>query len=328
MKILVSGGAGYIGSTVCSALEDAGHTPVILDNLSTGCEDFTRGRIFYKCDIADGEGVKKIFSDHPDIFAVIHCAALIIVPDSVSDPYSYYLENVSKSVEFFKSLNACGCKRILFSSSASVYDNVEGFSVDETAPVKPLSPYARTKLMIEMILEDYCRAYGVKGISLRYFNPIGADPQMRSGPFIKNATHILAKMVSVGAGEGEFTITGTDWNTRDGSGLRDYIHIWDLARAHVMAVERFDHAAETGSGGYLVINIGSGSGTTVKELVAAFERVSGRTLPKREAPARPGDVAGAYADTARALELLGWKAEKGVDEAIADALEWNRRFFN
>ena len=177
MKYLITGGAGYIGSTICSALEDEGHTPIILDSLITGRIEFTRGRIFYQADIADSSAVERIFREHPDIQAVVHCAALIVVPESVAMPYEYYRENVAKSLELFRTLRDLGCKRIVFSSSAALYDVVPGFMVTEDSPLKPISPYARTKLMMEMILKDFCAAYGMRGIALRYFNPIGADPQ-------------------------------------------------------------------------------------------------------------------------------------------------------
>jgi UDP-glucose 4-epimerase len=156
MKILITGGAGYIGSTIASALEDQGHIPIIMDSLITGRVEFTRNRIFYHADIADRDALESIFHEHPEIEAAIHCAALIIVPESVEKPYEYYRENVAKSLELFKNLISLGCKRIVFSSSASVYDVVPGFMVTETSPLKPGSPYARTKYMMEMILQDFC----------------------------------------------------------------------------------------------------------------------------------------------------------------------------
>ena len=177
MKILITGGAGYIGSTICSALKDHGHTPIILDSLVTGREEFTRGHIFYKADIADRKAVQQVFIDHPDIFATIHCAALIVVPESVSKPYDYYRENVVKSMQFFYQLAELGFPRVVFSSSAAIYDVVPGFMVTEESPLKPNSPYSRTKYMMEMVLQDFAHAYGLKAIALRYFNPIGADPQ-------------------------------------------------------------------------------------------------------------------------------------------------------
>ncbi len=323
MKILVTGGAGYIGSTTCSALLDAGHTPVILDSLVNGREAFTDGRIFYHGDIADKTLVKQIFDDHPDIAAAIHFAALIVVPDSVARPFDYYSENVVKSLGLFKQLKELGCKRIIFSSSASIYDAVPGFMVKEESPLKPSSPYARTKYMMEMVLEDMCRAYGMKGIALRYFNPIGADPWMRTGPYDPAPTHVLGKMVSAALGHtSEFQLTGTDWPTRDGTGIRDYIHIWDLAQAHVKAVERFDGAFEQFGGSYMPINLGTGLGVTVRELLTAFETVYGRKINVVTAPPRPGDVAGAFANADRAFSLLGWKAERTVKQGIEDALRW------
>lgn len=326
MKFLITGGAGYIGSTICSALEDSGHTPVILDSLITGREEFTHNRIFYKADIADRAALETIFRDHPDIKATVHCAALIVVPESVSQPYDYYFDNVAKSLELFKNLSDLGYPRLVFSSSASIYDVVPGFKVTEESPLKADSPYARTKFMMEMILKDFCVAYGMKGISLRYFNPIGADPKMRSGIHVKNPTHVLGKLVDTALGkQATFDITGTDWPTRDGSGIRDFIHVWDLARAHVNAITDFDGVFDRAGNpaeNYLVINLGTGNGVTVKELVSAFEKVYGKTINKRETGPRPGDIAGSYTNADKAYRLLKWKTELSVEKGIEDALKW------
>ncbi|MCB2213863.1 UDP-glucose 4-epimerase GalE [bacterium] len=326
MKILITGGAGYIGSTICSALEDHGHTPIILDSLVTGRKEFTKDKIFYEADIADKDMVRQIFSDHPDIFATIHCAALIVVPESVSRPYDYYRENVVKSMDFFRQLSDLGYPRVVFSSSAAIYDVVPGFMVTEESPLKPNSPYSRTKYMMEMILQDFSRAYNLEGIALRYFNPIGADPKMRSGMHIKEPSHILGKLVAVALGEEPvFNITGTDWSTRDGTGIRDYIHVWDLALAHVKAVERFDTVIESASDSqmpYVVINLGTGKGVTVREMVTAFEKVYGQEINKQEKPPRPGDVAGAFANANKALDLLNWEARLPIENGISDALKW------
>jgi UDP-glucose 4-epimerase len=323
MDVLVTGGAGYIGSTITSALEDAGHTPIILDSLVTGSREFVRNRNFYHGDIIDKNLLEAIFSNHPNIYAVIHCAALIVVPESVIEPFKYYSENVSKSLILFKNLNNLGCKRIVFSSSASVYDATPSFEVVEESPLKPSSPYARTKYIMELILEDMANSLGFRGIALRYFNPIGADPKLRSGIHARNPSHVLGKLVQVAMGlEPEFLITGTNWATRDGSGIRDYIHVWDLAQAHVKAVENFDLALAKLDSRYAVINVGSGSGVTVRELVAAFERVYGESLTIREVAPRPGDVAGAYANTNKALQLINWQAALKIDDGIQSALEW------
>ena len=336
MKFLVTGGAGYIGSTVISALSDAGHTGIILDSLVTGRREFTEGRIFYQGDITDRAILTRIFKDHPDIHAVLHCAALIVVPDSVSNPYEYYRENVAKSNEMFHILNDLGCKRIVFSSSASVYGDVKlkegekpNFVVTEDSYLNPSSPYARTKFIMEMVLKDTCEAYPMKGIALRYFNPIGADPKFRTGIHVKEPSHVIGKLVDTALGKiDHFTVTGTDWPTRDGSGIRDYIYIWDLAQAHVKALTEFDEAFERNGdpdAQYLVINVGGGTGTTVKELLEAFERVYGEKIKVETAPPRPGDVAGAYANADRAEKLLGWKARYPIDEGIRTAIEWGEK---
>jgi UDP-glucose 4-epimerase len=327
MKVLITGGAGYIGSTICSALKDNGHTPIILDSLITGRIEFTRDHIFYLGDIGDKDIVKQVFNEHPDIAATVHCAALIVVPESVAKPYEYYQENVVKSMEFFYQLAELGYPRVVFSSSAAIYDVVPGFMVMEESPLKPNSPYSRTKYMMEMVLKDFCHAYGLQGIALRYFNPIGADPHMRSGMHIKEPTHILGKLVEVALGQSPvFNITGTDWPTRDGTGIRDYIHVWDLAMAHIKAVEQFDAviAAEEGSDHtpYVVINLGTGQGVTVREMVDAFEQVIGRSINKADKPPRPGDVAGSYANADKARHLLGWETKLSIEQGIADALKW------
>ncbi|NLG40872.1 MAG: UDP-glucose 4-epimerase GalE [Chloroflexi bacterium] len=328
MKVLITGGAGYIGSTIASVLLDHGHTPVILDSLVTGRREFTKDRIFYEADISDRAMLRRVFSDHPDIQGTIHCAALIVVPESVSRPYDYYRENVVKSMEFFKALSDLGYPRVVFSSSAAVYDVVPGFMVTEEAPLRPLSPYSRTKFMMEMVLKDFCAAYGMQGIALRYFNPIGSDPQMRTGLHIKHPSHLIGKLVEVSMGrEPVFNLTGIDWPTRDGSGIRDYLHVWDLALAHLKAIENFDKAIAEGSEDevdYTVINLGTGNGVTVKEFLVAFEHVVGKQLPVAIQPPRPGDIAGAYANADKAKRLLGWKAEKSIEEGIADALKWGK----
>lgn len=327
MKVLVTGGAGYIGSTICSALLDNGHTPIILDSLITGRPEFTTGRIFYQGDIADRALVERIFREHPEITATIHCAALIVVPESVEKPYEYYHENVAKSLELFRTLKDLGHGRVVFSSSASIYDVVPGYMVTESAPLRPSSPYARTKYMMEMILKDFTVAYPeMFGIALRYFNPIGADPQMRTGIHIEKPSHVLGKLVDVALGkQPAFEITGTEWPTRDGTGIRDYIHVWDLAAAHVQAVEQFEQIfarSEAPGTRYAVINLGTGHGVTVRELVTAFEKVYGQTIQKVERPPRPGDVAGAYANADTARRLLGWEAKLPIEQGIADALRW------
>jgi UDP-glucose 4-epimerase len=328
MEFLITGGAGYIGSTIASALEDSGHTPIILDSLITGRREFTRGRIFYEADIAYPNTLARIFKEHPDIQATVHCAALIVVPESMTQPYEYYADNVAKSLELFRNLHRLGKPNVVFSSSAAIYDVVPGFMVTEESPLKPISPYARTKYMMEMILKDFCAAYGMKGIALRYFNPIGADPKMRSGIHVESPTHVLGKLVETEQGRQPFfEITGTDYPTRDGTGVRDYIHVWDLAQAHVSALVNFEDTFQRAGNPeeeYLVINLGTGHGVTVRELVTAFEHVVGHPINKKESPPRLGDVAGSFASADTAAKLLNWKAELSIEQGISDALRWGK----
>jgi UDP-glucose 4-epimerase len=320
VKVLITGGAGYIGSTVASACLDAGITPVIVDNLVTGRREFTGGREFYEGDIADGPLLDKVFAEHPDIEAAVHCAALIVVPDSVADPLRYYEWNVAKSLELLRHLLRNGCHRLVFSSSAAIYQASEGGGVAEDSPIVPLSPYGRTKAVCEQMFADVAAGTPLQVLSLRYFNPIGADPQLRTGLQICYPTHALGKLIEAHKSHAPFRITGIDYPTRDGSGIRDYVHVWDLAAAHVAAVRLFDGVLDGASA--LAINLGTGSGTTVRELVAAFNSVVSPPVAVVEAPRRPGDPAGAFTHTERARRLLGWVATHSLAEGITDSLRW------
>jgi UDP-glucose 4-epimerase len=323
VDLLITGGAGFIGSTIASAALDAGHRPVILDNLVTGRREFTDGRIFYEGDIADRDLVNRVLDDYPDIAAVIHCAALIVVPESVERPGDYYRANVVKTLDFAETILARGLTDLIFSSSASIYLPAGDFSVEETSPVAPLSPYARTKVVVEDMFADMSDATDLRVLSLRYFNPIGADPQFRTGLQVPSPSHALGKLIEAKATGTPFTITGVDFPTRDGSGIRDYVHVWDLAQAHLAALDHFDEAL--GEDSYSVINLGTGTGTTVKELVTTFEEVTGEPLEVRSAPPRPGDSAGAFTRSDKASRLLGWTAQHTLKEGIADSLTWFSR---
>ena len=326
MKVLVTGGAGYLGSTTAKALEEAGHTPVILDSLLTGPRVFVKDRIFYEGDIADRDLLARVVEEHADLDCTIHMAARIVVPESVELPYEYYRDNVTKSLELFDQLVKLGKPRVLFSSSASLYATVDDFEVDENAPLDPSSPYARTKRVMEMALTDMAAATDLRAILLRYFNPIGSDPDLESGIYAREPSHVLGQLVMAAMGQKDaFTITGTEHPTRDGTGIRDYIHVWDLAQAHVQAVERFDDVLATVDAPSTVINVGTGAGVTVRELVAAFENVFGRPVPLREAPPRPGDAVGAFANVDKAREVLGWTSSLSLEDAIASALAWSAK---
>ena len=318
MKVLIAGGAGYIGSTIGSACLDAGITPVIVDSLVAGRREFAAGRAFYEGDIADGALIDRAFAEHPDIYAVIHCAALIVVPDSVADPVRYYRANVAKSLEFAAHLLRNGCERLIFSSSAAIYSAREDLTVDEDSPIDPQSPYARTKAVCEAMFADIAAAQPIRVLSLRYFNPIGADPKMRTGLQLPRPTHALGMMIRAQEQGVPFLITGTDYPTRDGSGIRDYIHVWDLATAHVAALGTFDVLP----GPVTVINVGTGTGTTVRELLAAFNSVAERPVEAREAGRRPGDVVGAYTRIDRARRLLDWRPQYDITEGICHSLQW------
>jgi UDP-glucose 4-epimerase len=323
VKVLIAGGAGFIGSTVASACVDDGIVPVILDNLSTGRLEFAQDRTFYHGDIADGPLIDKIFAEHPDISAVVHSAAAIVVPESVEQPLRYYRENVGKSIDFIEHVVRNGCQRYLFSSSAAIYRPGRDFAVDEESELEGGSPYARTKVMMEQVLADCAHAYDLRVLSLRYFNPIGADPALRSGLQVRYPTHLLGRLLTAAESGMEFTLTGVDWPTRDGSGIRDFIHVWDLAQAHVQALRRFDSVVGAGpDDSYQVINLGTGNGTTVREFVDAFRRVSDRPLVVRETAPRPGDVAGSFTRGARARDLLDWTPRYSIEDGIRDSMRW------
>lgn len=327
MKILVTGGAGYVGSTICSALLDNDYTPVILDPLITDRDEFVRDKLFYHGDIEDKALLTRIFQEHPDISFAVHCAEKAAVYQSVANPYDYYNDNVMKTMVLFKTIVGLGCKNFLFCSSSSLYDDAPGYMVTENSPINPRSPFARSKYMTEMILKDFCNAYDMRCITLRYFNPIGADPKMRSGLQPKNPINIVGRLLRVIEGkEKAFTICGKDWGTRDGSCIRDYVHVWDVAMAYVKAITHFDEAfakARLKDKGYLPLNIGSGVGVTVKEFVYAFENIVGeRVNVELSDEHRPGDIAGSYANTSLAKELIDWEASFAIEEAILDAVRW------
>jgi UDP-glucose 4-epimerase len=323
MKVLITGGAGFIGATVATACLEAGITPVVLDDFSTGRPEFVADRFSYRGDIADATLLARIFADHPDITTTIHCAAKIVVPESVADPIGYYDNNVAKTFALVGHLLRHGCTRLLFSSSASIYAPGIDLTVDETSALAPSSPYARSKLVVELFLEDAARAYGMRVLSLRYFNPIGADPQLRTGLQLAAPSHAVGKLLEAYSNGVPFQVTGVDYATRDGSAIRDYIHIWDLALAHVAALQHMDRIVEPGTA--LPINVGTGDGTTVRELVEAFRAIVGDGLLVEEAGPRPGDVIGSYTRSDRAAALLGWKAERSLEDGLRDSLAWLER---
>lgn len=323
MKVLITGGAGYIGSTIAACCGENGITPVILDDLSTGLREFTKPYDFYQGDIADVSLLRRVLVDHPDIEAVIHCAAKIVVPESVDQPLKYYESNVAKSIVLMRELAAGGVRKFILSSTASMYEPDADYMVDESSTVAPQSPYAASKWMLERVLQDFALTGKLEVIALRYFNPIGADPKRRCGLQNPHPSHALGKMIEAHTNSKAFTVTGIDWPTRDGSGLRDYIHVWDLARAHIAALQKFpDVMAQAKTPGFDVINLGTGTGTTVFELVDAFGHASGIPLSVDTAPPRLGDVVGCASKTAKAEQLLDWHAQLSITQGVQDSLAW------
>ncbi len=327
MQILLTGGAGYIGSHTTIELLNAGYEVIIADNLSnSNPEVFNRIKTitgkdvkFYEVDILDREGMRKVFSEN-DIKAVIHFAGLKAVGESVEEPLKYYENNISGTVVLTEVMNEFGCKNIVFSSSATVYGVAEKMPLTEDMPLGAINPYGRTKLFIEYILKDICHADNDWSAAvLRYFNPIGAhesgligeDPQG-----IPNNLMPYITQVAVGRLE-KLSIFGNDYETEDGTGVRDYIHVVDLAKGHVKAVEWV-----LNNKGCEPVNLGTGNGTSVLELVKAFEKASGVRVPYVIAPRRPGDLAKVYADASKAKEIFGWEAEYGIERMCADNWRW------
>lgn len=324
-KVLLTGGAGYIGSTVASALNDAGIQVVLLDSLVEGRPEFIHGQPFYQGDIADPEVLERIFADHPEISVLFHFAALIDVAESMVNPALYYQENLCKAAALLEQVLRRGVQDVVFSSTAAVYRTNSGATgLTEEADVEPLSPYARSKLMFETVLRDLCGQYGARAVALRYFNPVGADPAFRSGPYKPAPSHILGKLTQEAfKPNGQFTVNGNDYATRDGTPLRDYVHVWDLALAHVAALTYLDQLSGTA---FEIINVGSGEGVTVREFVDAFLTESGSQLDVHVGPRRAGDNEGAFADTAKAARLLGWTPTLSLRQGVADALRWEERW--
>jgi UDP-glucose 4-epimerase len=316
--ILVTGGAGYVGSHCCLALARAGHKVVVYDNLFNGHERFVRWGPFEKGDIRDRTRLTEVFAAHkPD--AVLHCAALIEVGESVKHPDRFYDNNVTGALVLLDVMRAAGVKPFVFSSTCATYGEPKRMPMDETHPQNPVSPYGWTKLMIEQASRDVAAAHGLTFAHLRYFNAAGAAPDEGIGERHEPETHAipLALMTLLGRRQG-FKIFGQDYETRDGSCLRDYVHVLDLADAHVRAIERL-----LAGGASLAANLGTGDGVTVLELLAAIERVTGKRVPAEAAPRRGGDAPALVANNSYARRELGWTPSRGIDAVIADAWTWH-----
>ncbi len=323
MTVLVTGGAGYIGSHTVYALLDRGDDVVVLDDLSTGVKaQVGEKAVFVQGDVADAGLVQKIIVDHR-VDSVIHFAGSIVVPDSVADPLGYYENNVVKSRALIEACVAGGVKQFIFSSTAAVYDSDASQPLGEGAGKKPISPYARSKLMTEWMLEDVSRAHPIRHTVLRYFNVAGADPKGRTGQSTPNATHLIKRAAQVVLGRvPHLDMFGTDYPTPDGTGVRDYIHVTDLAAAHLLALDALKAGAPSA-----IYNCGYGRGFSVREVIQGVERTIGRALPVKESPRRAGDPPMLVADPGRIKKELGWAPRHDdLDGIIASAIAWERRF--
>lgn len=318
MKVLVTGGAGYIGSHVALHLSEAGHQTIVYDNLSTGHRSAVLTGELVVGDLADESKLAALFETER-FDAVMHFAGSIIAPESVAEPLKYYANNTANSLHLLQCCARFGVGRLVFSSSAAVYGIPPSLPIDEDADLAPINPYGASKLMTERMIQDHGAASDMRYAILRYFNVAGADPQGRLGQATPNATHLIkvACQAAIGLRPG-VVIYGTNYPTPDGTGVRDYIHVSDLAAAHVMALE---HLAT--SDGPLVLNCGYGRGVSVREVVDCVERVSGRPLNVTEGPRRPGDPPALVAANRRICETLGWRPRfDDLACIVRSALEW------
>ncbi len=322
MTVLVTGGAGYIGSHMVHALAEAGESVVVIDNLSTGFSAFLpEGVPLFIGDAADENLVEGVIAAH-GVESIVHFAGSVVVPDSMRDPLGYYRNNTMTTRNLLSAAVKCGVNRFIFSSSAAVYGNPDQVPVPEHAPTRPLSPYGASKLMTEIMLHDVAQAHAMNYVALRYFNVAGADPQARIGLATAGATHLLKVAVEAATGQrAKIDVFGTDYPTPDGSCIRDFIHVCDLVQAHRAALFYL-----RGGGTSATLNCGYGRGYSVLETIEAVRRVSGRNFAVQYAARRPGDIMTMIADTSRIRSVLEWTPQYDDLETIAaHALAWEQK---
>ncbi|MCG6533151.1 MAG: UDP-glucose 4-epimerase GalE [Syntrophales bacterium LBB04] len=319
-NILITGGAGYIGSHTCKALAGLGYLPVSLDNLVYGHTWAVKWGPFIKGDITDALVLDQIFSDYQPQ-AVIHFAAYAYVGESVEHPAKYYENNVGGSIALLEAMRRHGCSNIIFSSSCSTYGIPQQVPIPEEHPQSPINPYGRTKLMMEQIIQDYGNAYGIRYAILRYFNAAGADPDGQIGEDHDPETHLIPIVLQTVLGQRQYTeVYGTDYDTPDGTAIRDYIHVTDLAGAHVLALKYLTESHQN-----LCINLGTGQGHSVMEVIQAVQEITGRQVAYRTVGRRPGDPQALVAKAGHAYSLLGWKPDfSDIKATISTAWNWSQ----
>ncbi len=321
MKILVCGGAGYIGSHTVKELLKEGFSVVVLDNFSTGKRELVLGGDLVQADLLDKAALKNVFSSH-NIAAVLHFASLIQVGESYINPLKYYGHNLISSLNLLEAMLQAGVKKIIFSSSAAVYGLPDQLPIPESHPLNPINPYGQSKFFVETILQDYDRAYGLKFISLRYFNAAGADPEGELGEMHEPETHLIPNILLHLLGKkSDFELYGKDFPTSDGTTVRDYIHVTDLASAHVLALRRLLSTQESD-----VYNLGTTRGYSVLEVIKAAEAITGRRANYEIRPRRRGDVPILLASKEKAERCLGWKlSHSGLETIIETAWRWHKK---
>lgn len=319
-SVLVTGGAGYIGSHACKALDAAGYTPVAYDSLVFGHRWAVQWGPLVVGDLADTALIRKTIRDH-DISACIHFAAFTYVGESVTDPRKYFRNNVVNTLGLMDSLVEAGVRRMVFSSTCATYGDPEYMPLDEAHRQQPVNPYGESKLMVERMLHWYGRAYGLGWTALRYFNASGADPEGRIGEEHDPETHLIPLVLQTALGErSHISVFGTDYPTADGTAVRDYIHVDDLADAHVLALRHLERGGESQA-----FNLGTGTGHSVRAVIEAAERVTGQSVPVKLAPRREGDPAVLVAEPKRAREVLGWQPRyTELDGIVATAWNWHQ----
>ena len=314
MRVLVTGGAGYIGSHAVRALQRTGHEPVVLDNLSRGFERLVRGYELIRADIGDRDAVLRALRGCD---AVMHFAAFAHIAESVENPRMYYHNNVEKALVLLNATLDAGVRQFVFSSTCAVYGIPERIPMTEDEHKNPINPYGTTKLVLEADLAAYSRAYGMRYIALRYFNACGADEGGECGELHDPETHLIPNVLRAAVGGPPLQLFGSDYPTPDGTCIRDYIHVSDLADAHVAALDYLGRGGESQA-----LNLGTGRGTSNRDIVAEVERVTGRSVPVQLAPRRPGDAPILLADPRRAEAVLGWKAKRDLRIAVETAWNW------